>query len=102
MMTGNQFRKELNDKNVDPRVAYFLTILFEQNAEIARQLTDCAKMQVQLANAVQQFVGLNEAMNKKIVAIATGKYTTDGISVQSVAYSPEEIAQSREQKTKKN
>lgn len=81
-MTFNQFQKELRNRNIDPQVAYFMSVLYEQHMEVLKQVDQMATIINSLADTVGNVVELHsvtkervEMMNKRL----GGDY--DGVTV---------------------
>jgi hypothetical protein len=81
-MEFNQFQKELRHLDIPKNQAYFLTLIYEQVREQAKQLSDCASLIVALSQTVANFVDLNEAMERKLQQIARGS-RTEGVDVST-------------------
>lgn len=81
-LTFNQFQKQLRDQNIDPRTAYFLSLMYEQHVEVLKQVDQMATIINSLADTVGGVVELHavtkervETMNKRLGGIY------DGVSV---------------------
>lgn len=87
-LTFNQFQAALKRHNVDPKIGYFLTMLFERQTHMANELEQMAKVVLSMANSLQGFVELNEVMQKRVERISRGM-SADGVDVASVLPAPE-------------
>lgn len=59
-LTFNQFQKELRNRNIDPQVAYCLSIIYEQQVEVIKQVDAIANIVNSLADTVGNVVQLHE------------------------------------------
>lgn len=97
-MTHNEFQRLLNEFNIDPKIAHCLSLLFEMISDLNKQQTDTGKLMIGFANSLKGFVDLNEATQKKIIALASGNYRIEDARVGSVPFTPDEIAANRRKK----
>lgn len=88
VLTFNQFQAALEKHDVDPKIRYFLTMIFERQTHMANDLETMAKVVLQLANSVQGFVELHEATQRQVKRISRG-LSADGVDVASVLNEPE-------------
>lgn len=65
-LTFNQFQKELQKRNIDPQLAYMLSVVFEQQVETAKQMDMCAKVIEELVKTVANFATLHEATQGRV------------------------------------
>lgn len=87
--TFNEFQRELAKLEIDPKLKYVLTMLYERFGQLLTEHQQIAQVQVELANSMQAIVGLHEVTQKRVLQIARGQRMEDGVDVQSVANKPE-------------
>lgn len=87
--TFNQFQKELRDKNIDPKVAYFLTLIYERLIETGGQLDEAAKLLLGMSQTMEEFVNLSEVQQREMRHFMR-RGRPDGIEIESVANEPED------------
>jgi hypothetical protein len=86
--TFNEFVRELNKAELSATEKYFFAMLYERFGDVLKSNDDTAKVVLQLAETMKNFVQLNEAMEKKLQRLARGQ-NTDGVDVSSVVNKPE-------------
>ena len=89
-MTFNQFQRELQERGIDPKVAYMLTVIYEQVMEQGKRIDDCASVLLNMAHTVRGLTGLNEQTAERLRRIERGGDESAGIEVRSVAYDPDD------------
>lgn len=86
-MKHMELQRRLNESGLSKEACYIISALYEQQAEVTKQLHEAMQLVEALANSVQGFVALNGAMEEKLRnVIETGKRM--GINVESVIYDP--------------
>jgi hypothetical protein len=86
-MTFNEFNRELRAKDIDPKTAYFLAMLFELYTAIMQDRDAEAKVVLELAKAVENVVKLQEHAQQDINRLAK-RGLPDGVEVQSSVVDP--------------
>lgn len=84
-MSFNQFTKELRDRGVDPRVAYFLSILYERQIDLGKQMEECAKICETLADATSKMLVMSQADQKHLSALIrqVNGHKADGVDIHT-------------------
>jgi hypothetical protein len=90
MSSHNELNKRLQDS--DPQVRYTVMFLYEQMAEIQKQLDQVAQAMLGFAQMMEQFVAINNETNAVLQNMRRGHDSVDGVSVysESVLDEPEE------------
>lgn len=86
--TFNEFQRELNKIDMDPKIRYIFTLLYERFGQVLNDLEQVAKMQLAQAESMQGIVNLHEVTQKRVQQLAHGQ-AMDGVKVKSVANEPE-------------
>lgn len=87
--TFNEFQRELQKRNIEPNVAYILTMMYEQFSELMKQHLAIAAAMAEFAQAMAGEVKHNE---KTALELRSLKKIVEGrgdISVASVANDPD-------------
>jgi len=88
MLTFNEFQRELQKKGVEPKSAYFFTMLYEQFAELMKQHQAIAHGMVEMAGGMQMLQQLSEKDTLELRSIK--KMLSEGTGlVGSVAPDPD-------------
>jgi len=92
-MTFNEFQRELQKRNIDPKTAYIFTMVYERLAEVAQQQEELTNLMVTLANAVETITKMAQCDQTLLHTLSKragllGK--TPGVNVSTVANEPEE------------
>lgn len=83
-VTFNQFQKELRDRGIDPKIGYFLSMIFEQQLEVGKQVDMCAKVLSELANTVGNVVELHNSTQSRLQELNKAVYGhVEGVTVTS-------------------
>jgi hypothetical protein len=83
-MDWNDFNRQLQNRVNDPGLRYMLGMMYERQLDMGKQLDMCATLLGEFANTLNNFVGMNEALEGKMRDLH--KYMSgqvDGVSVQS-------------------
>jgi hypothetical protein len=88
-MPFNEFQRILNDRGIDERTAYVLTLIYEQISEMSQQMDDASKILLTMANTMQGLTGLHEATQARVRDII-GRSKVFGVDLKSVANDPED------------
>lgn len=80
----NEFQRALKAADLPPKLEVILSLMYEGIRENNRQLDDMATIILGTVKTVENFVGLNEAMEGKIARLAR-RGAPEGVDVQSVA-----------------
>lgn len=83
-VTFNQFQKELRDRNIDPQVAYMLSVIYEQHIEVLKQVDAMANVISSLADTVGNVVELHHTTQDRLQGLnkmMTG--SVDGVTVST-------------------
>ncbi len=83
-LTFNQFQKELRDRGIDPKIGYMLSIVYEQQIEVNKQVMECMNVLTQLADTVGNVVELHAHTQEGLRALhksVTGE--VDGVHVST-------------------
>lgn len=87
-LTFNEFQRQLNNRKIDPNVAYMLTVMYEQLGDLSKQFDEQLKVMVELANHLQSFANLRVA-DQHLLRSLQKRVLGDGVDVASVANDPE-------------
>lgn len=85
----NQFQRELRSRNIDPKLAYFLSLIYERLIETDKQVAMCVSLLNEFAGQLASFVSLHERTQEGIQKLMRGG-RPDGVEVYSVANEPDE------------
>jgi hypothetical protein len=88
-LTFNEFQRELRKRELDPKLEYLFTMLYEQQAEIIKQQDLLGQALLDMTGTVASFVKLHEATQKKVMQIAR-QGRPEGVDVFSVANDPDD------------
>ena len=84
-MGFNEFQRELSNRGIDGSIAIVLTMMWEQILELTKQGDDGAKIMLQMAESMQNVVGMHEHLKDGIDAMKQRLGEDDAI-VQSVPF----------------
>lgn len=82
-MNFNQFQRELQQRDIDPKVAFMLTLVYEQVNEMSTRLNDCASVLLEMAKTIDALTKLSEDTRTKLRKVERGG-RPDGVDVFSV------------------
>lgn len=88
-MALQELRKELENRNIDRNVQYFIAALYEHQLALEQQFDEMAKIQLQLANSMEMLVNVNGDLQGKIVKFLN-RNSMPGVDVRSVLNDPED------------
>jgi hypothetical protein len=87
-MPFNEFQRMLANRGIDEKIAYVLTLMYEQISEISGQMDDASKILLTMANTMQGLTGLHEATQDRVRDMM-GRGMS-GVDLKSVANDPED------------
>jgi len=88
-MPFNEFQRVLNDRGIDERTAYVLTLMYEQISEISGQMDDASKILLKMAETMEGLTGLHESTQQRVREMM-GRGKDIGVDLRSVANDPED------------
>lgn len=71
MTTFNEFQRELRSRGVEEPNAYIFTLIYERMIHMAKEIDDCAKATLALAETIQRVVQLHQVTLDKVEALRT-------------------------------
>lgn len=90
-MTWNEFQRELEKRNIDPQVAYCLSMIYERQIETGRIVDEMAKLLESFAGSLGKMIVMHQTdqnlimqMRKKLGEL----HKTPGVDVASIANDP--------------
>ena len=83
-MDWNDFNRELQNRVSDPGLRYMLGLMYERQLDMAKQVDICSEIINQLANTMQNMVGLHEVLDDRMKELNKHIHGREaGISVSS-------------------
>lgn len=77
-LSYNEFQRQLQNRGIEPRLAYFFSLIWERLLELAKQGDEGAEIMLQMANSMQGLVQLSEADRARAQRIARKMGAADG------------------------
>ncbi len=79
------FNRELQNRVSDPGLRFMLGLIYERLLDQAKQMDMCAEVTNEMAQALNNFVALNEQFDGRLKALNTHVHgRAEGVSVESV------------------
>jgi hypothetical protein len=88
-MTFNQFKLELERRNIPPQEAYMFALIYERLIHMAGEIEAGARATLALANTIEGFVELHEATQGKLQQMMRGGVEGVDVFSESVVDDPE-------------
>lgn len=87
-LSFNEFQRELLKQDIDPKLAYLFTLMYERFGELLAQQEEAARILITFANTLEKSVMMQQVDQRTLGEVAKragliGK--TPGVEVNSVA-----------------
>lgn len=84
-----ELRKELENRNIDKNVQYFIAALYEHQIALEQQFDEAMKVMVQMAQTIENMAMANGSLQEKVLTFLN-RNDVPGVDVRSVINDPED------------
>jgi hypothetical protein len=84
-----ELKRELENRNIDRNVQYFIAALYEHQIALEQQFDEAAKVMLSMARSLEALVEANGSLQEKILKFVN-RGSMPGVDVRSVLNDPED------------